>query len=218
MWFRAFRNKRCVYVEEPLIKWRYHSGQDSVTDKRHIKNQEELHLGFYNSLNDNEIVRFFGSRYNFYYEMALWNKSSSFNELFNLNVQKFRDCEEPQNSSELRQIFKSYLFSFGKLNANKLLIFGAGERGINLLKQLQSRKISVDCFLDNNKVGQIGDIPCVKPTKDIVKDSVIIVTPSDIDGSIKSQLLLLGSNSWISYDDVIRNLREIPCIKKETAL
>lgn len=214
MWFRAFRNQKCVYVDKPLIKWRHHSGQDSITSHAHIANQEKQHLAFYEALTDDEINRMFGSRYQFYYEMIQFNKSAGFNNCMKYSEQKFREENEPESANIIRGELKKFILSWGTGNPKKIVVFGAGGRGKKLQNDLKLRGIDIDLFIDNHtEAAFINGVKCEKPNFESIKNAVILITPFGCNNEIRSQLMELGTTNWLLLEEVNKRLRRVPPIK-----
>lgn len=213
MWFRAFRNQRCVYIDKPLIKWRHHSGQDSVTNHAHIANQEKLHLSFYESLTESEIKRMFGSRYQFHYEMMQFNKLAKFDKCAKYNSKALRDLHEPERAKEMRQGLRKWILSWGTNKPQRIVIFGAGVNGQRAQTALRHRGINVDLFIDNHpKQEFVNGVRCEKPSKGAIENGVVIIAAEGFEDSFRSQLLELGSSNWLLLCELNKKLRQIPPI------
>lgn len=161
MWFRAFRNRRLVYVNQPLVKYRIHANQTGVIDPAHNMAREELHLGFYQALSEVEIISLFGSRYNFHYEMARCDSLAGFSNCADWNREQLFALVEPANGAKLRESAKVALLQWCSNRSDRIILFGAGKRGKALCRELTVRGIEVECFIDNNPgQGVVENLPC----------------------------------------------------------
>ncbi|SCM83674.1 Glycosyl transferase [uncultured Sporomusa sp.] len=213
MWFRAFRGRELVYVNQPLVKYRIHASQTGVTDYRHRMAQEELRMGFYQALSEDEIICLFGNRYNFHYEMARSDSQAGFLECAQWNKERLAVAVEPRNGAKLREMAKAKLFQWCGKRSERIIIFGAGQRGKALGGELTARGIAVECFIDNNSdIGTVGGLSCLVPESELVQNALVLITPEYGTEQIRSQLLALGCKYWIDYSDVMKIIRFVPAI------
>lgn len=88
--------------------------------------------------------------------------------------------------------------------ADAIVIFGAGERGKELLHQLQNKTLSIKCFFDNNasKIGEyVNGIKIMKPYK-LDQGKVLYVLAVDSMKARKELQIQLQSLK-IEVDDII---------------
>lgn len=214
MWFRAFRGRELVYVNKPLVKYRIHTNQTGVTDLTHNAAQEELRLGFYQALLEDEIVCLFGSRYNFYYEMERFDSQAGFLRCAQWNRERLATTDEPTSGAKMRESAKARLFQWCGNRSERIIIFGAGQRGKALYSELTARGIAVECFIDNNPgTSMVDNLPCCLPEAERVQNSLIIITPECGKEQIWNQLLGLGCKYWIDYSEAMKIIRFVPVIR-----
>lgn len=97
----------------------------------------------------------------------------------------------------------------------KICIFGAGQRGLKLYKELSARFIDIDFFCDNNKSGESIDKIRIIPfteLKEIKDTTVVIISAVDCSG-IKNQLSENEFPFVYLMDDIVKLYCDIPPIK-----
>lgn len=85
------------------------------------------------------------------------------------------------------------LLNFRLNNAKHICLFGAGSMGIDAAYYLNSKKIKIDCFCDNNSKIWGGDIclniPCISPSQlEHYKEGLLVIISSSYCSEIKKQL------------------------------
>lgn len=66
MWFRIFRNQQVIHLDEPLIMYRVHEKQGSVTIADFQQNCEAIQWEMIRNVTEKEVKRVFGGYYRFY--------------------------------------------------------------------------------------------------------------------------------------------------------
>lgn len=212
MFFRAFRGKRCVFLSTPLIRWRLHDDQGSITESVHPQAQDELHLGFAQQLTEQEAVSMFGSLYCCYYELLRFSIRGKFTRLYQYISEKFYQQPQPENTEELQNEFRRKIMLWGNGRAEKLCLFGAGRNGMQLMKELTARNVQVAMFADNHpsKIGkEINGIPCVDIRSVCLENTLIVITPNRYE-EIREQLVKLGCNYMTLFSDVMKMISCVP--------
>jgi len=153
--FRVLKREKSCYLDEPLYGIRYHKGQGSRTIKSVQKDADEMFMMFLNDISDKEREMAYGSVYNYYYRMYLnilpqthlvrsleqcRKKLKSFKE----KGYAKKGCAEPR-STQARRCMESYLEK-GK----RIYIYGCGNYGRRLKRDLELRGFLVEGFIDGN--------------------------------------------------------------------
>lgn len=205
MWFRIFRNQQVVYVEEPLIQYRFHEAQGSKVIKEFRSNCQEIQMSMIERLDESEINEIFGGAYKFYFDMMRMAEDVNWERCFEKLYQLFLDNEEPKQNNRT-------LCNFGKENKGLLILYCAGKNGRRLLKELAFRGIYTDFFADGNcKLWgrRIEGVRCIAPGE-MKKDDYIIVT-KDYPGEIVEKLKKEGYIHVQSYEKIAHEVwRSIP--------
>lgn len=205
MWFRIFRNQQVVYVEEPLIQYRFHEAQGSKVIKEFRSNCQEIQMSMIERLDKREIDEIFGGAYKFYFDMMRMAEDVKWENCFEKLYQLFLNSEEPGQNN-------GFFCNFEKEKRGLLILYCAGKNGRRLLKELAFRGIHVDFFADGNCElwgRDIEGVTCIPPEK-LRKDDCIIVTkdyPEEIVEGLKKE----GYIHVESYEKVVREVyRSIP--------
>ena len=205
MWFRIFRNQQVVYVEEPLIQYRFHEAQGSKLIKEFRSNCQEIQMSMIERLDKSEIDEIFGGAYKFYFDMMRMAEDVKWERCFEKLYQLFLDSEEPKQNNRI-------LCNFGKENKGLLILYCAGKNGRRLLKELAFRGIHADFFADGNCElwgKNIEGVKCIPPGE-MEKNDYIIVT-KDYPGKIVEGLKKEGYIHIESYEKIAREVyRSIP--------
>ena len=198
MWFRIFRGQKLVYVEEPLIAYRFHEKQGSNTIKEFKANCEEIQLNMIDKLTEDEIERVFAGKYKFYFDMMRHAAENG-----------WTDCQR-----KLYEMFLKEESDMTKIKERKsinepVVLYCAGKNGRCLKKELLVRNIEVKAFSDGNPSlwgMDIDGIKCISPDE-IPKDSLIIVTkdnPEELVELLKNQ----GFKKVMSYEEMASEIFE----------
>lgn len=105
-------------------------------------------------------------------------------------------------------------------NAEKICIFGAGQKGKELFAELRKRLIDVYCFTDNNpdKYGYLLEgkycipLTCMEEEKTGILIIIAIENREWVD-QIRKQLEMRGFLYMISLEEMNQVLSEIPCVR-----
>ena len=217
LWFRMFRWQKIIYINEPLIIVRIHNDQGSKTISCHNEERCRLHIGFLETLTEDEMISMYGSPYNFYNRMCCYFKGGKMEEAYRYANKNLQEADIPSDISEKILLLKKYIQKISNDKADKLCIFCAGEYGTRLYHELKSRLINVDYFSDNNskKWGYLFEnIYCISP-KELERDkehTLVIVATRTPDG-IVNQLLSNGFPYVITKQELDKILIDIPPIK-----
>lgn len=112
---------------------------------------------------------------------------------------------------------KNKIFALSDGNIEKICVFGAGQRGIKLLNDLEARCIDIDCFCDNDEA-KIGTVICGIPViscSELKKYAgrTLIIVSAEKSEDIISQVKQLGFSSVVKYSDIVNLYCTIPPIK-----
>lgn len=205
MWFRIFRDQQVVYVEEPLIQYRFHEAQGSKVVKEFEANCQEIQMSMIDRLDEREIDEIFGGAYKFYFDMMRMAEEVKWERCFEKLYQLFLNSAEPEQNNRIYGEFETE-------NKGLLILYCAGKNGRRLLKELAFRGIYADSFSDGNSElwgRDIDGVRCIAP-EEIKKDDHIIVT-KDYPGEIVENLRKEGYMHVESYERAAREVwRSIP--------
>ena len=209
MWFRIFRNRKVVYIEEALIKYRFHEKQGSKVIKEFQSNCEDIQMSMIKRLEDKEIDKIFGGAYKFYFDMMRIAEEAKWENCFKKLYQLFLDSIEPKQDNK-------FYYNLQKKNNGSLILYCAGKNGRRLLKELGFRGIHVDFFTDRNCElwdTKIDGVRCISPKK-MKKEDYIIVT-KDYPEEIVEKLKRQGYVHVKSYMEIAHDLYiSVPSKKK----
>lgn len=222
LWFRMMRFQRSVYVEEPLVLSRVHNQQGSQTLTCYQTERSNLYMNFLKSMTEQEMCAIFGNAYNFYHRMALFSNGTKMDEPYHYANQKLQGEGIPGDlSSKLRDLRK-HINRLSKGNANRICIFGAGEYGTRLYKELRSKMIIVDKFTDNNeeKWGlSFENVECISPEQiHLEKESTLIIVANRNPSEIEKQLKTMGFPYITTKQEIDRLTFHVPPVKWTSAL
>lgn len=85
-------------------------------------------------------------------------------------------------------------------------IYGMGDVGYLLFRELESSKIKVKYGIDKDPIGRGFDLPIVAPSKDMEKVDAIIITAVFAFNEIKEMLESLVDCPIVALDDLIYEL------------
>lgn len=194
MWFRIFRNQHVVFVEKPLIKYRFHEEQGSRVISDFLANCEEIQMYMVKNMKKQEVAGLFGSYYKFYFDMMRMAEKN-----------KWEVCEK-----ELYQLFlkeEEPVCNYQKKFHGRIILYCAGKNGRHLLRDLAFRGINADFFSDGNQGlwnTRIDGVTCIPP-EEIKQDDFIIVT-KDYPEVIVKNLKQKGFVHVTSYDEIAHDL------------
>lgn len=100
--FRTFGTQRTVYIDQPLLSYRYHEEQGTQTEKEFVKNCRDLVWKVLRNITEEEINAAFSSRYQFYFAIGKYYRDFGWEELLAYTAQEFSRLEEPENGAVKR--------------------------------------------------------------------------------------------------------------------
>lgn len=195
-WFRLMRGQKSIYRQECTVIQRLHEQQGSKTISEFVNNCEENQIRMSSQLNDNEIEGLFGGKYKFYYDMLCFSEKN-----------QWRRCIKYYLSLFSKERQKGKLFKMNMEKKSRLVLYCAGENGLQLKYDLYMKGIDIDYFCDKNVEyhhKKLDGIICISPQM-LKKTDYIIVTkdyPEDIVCSLKKQ----GFARTIAYSQIAREL------------
>lgn len=201
MWFRIFRNQEVIYIEEPLIMYRIHGQQGSVTITDFQKNCEEIQWKMIQNVTEEEVKRVFGGYYRFYFDMLRMADLNHWEGLRDRMLAVFERIEEPE---------------YRQLSQSKFVLYCAGRNGKRLQEEFCFRGIEIDRFSDGNQElwgNCINGIPVV-PLNEIDKDAYIIVTKDDPE-EVALALHEKGYKNIKTYDEISERLYSLEPVREK---
>jgi glycosyltransferase involved in cell wall biosynthesis len=166
MWFRILRRTPCVYIDEPLVKYREHSNQGSFKIKEYKYNCQEMQLKMMHSLTNDEVIKTFGSYCAFYYNMF----DVAYNNEWDIVIQEI-----------LRLLDSEKITDTDNKYFEPIYLYCAGKNGKRVKKTLDMLGIDVIGFSDGNSElwGKIVDGKvCYRPDE-VDKRKYVVVTKDD---------------------------------------
>ena len=110
MWFRIFKNRTSLYIDEPLVDYRIHSKQGTQEDPMFIKNCIDLANKMISNLDMKQVEAMFEKEYRYVYYMMDHYRSLGWTECYERMKQRFYNLEEPlevqKQCEELANFFK----------------------------------------------------------------------------------------------------------------
>ena len=201
LWFRIFRMRRLCFINQPLVKTRLHPLQGTNTIKEHDNSRDALHHSFATDIIEDEMIEMFGSKYNFHYNILKYHTETKLLNCINLHKSEFLKSTEPTDSTQLQNRLSELLNE-----KSGIILLGAGKKGKEIQNELYVRGIEIKGFVDN--YANVYEKPNLA-----LHDNMIIITPEDTSGVIRSQMIDLDCRYWLSYSQVMRMLRDVPPIK-----
>ena len=202
LWFKVFRNRELCYMNRPVAITRFHPMQGTNTISNHDIARDDLHLNFGHHLTEFEMIEMFGSKYNFHYNVYQYHSKARMPKSAKWHKDELKKTAEPDDAGELRDRLKNVLST-----DKGIVLLGAGNRGREINNELYARGIDIEGYVDNYSYEYS------KPSSGL-RDKMVIITPEDKEGEIRSQLIGLECSHWMTYSQLMRALRQIPPIKK----
>lgn len=208
-WFEMFKDKRLLYLNEPLIITRNHSDQvtwnysgvqnenvwlyEWIADQLQYKLDDTLPISKYELLS---MILF---------SLGIRNLEVAFE-----SFEKYlREEKEPANIYSSQKKLADYL-------GTKVVLFGMGQRGKFLYDSLRYRGVNVFLFADNDKAkwgSRYRETVCINPS-DIPKEATVIITIYKCNGLIE-ELRYKGYKSVMCLEDISDKMYETPIDKKK---
>lgn len=173
--FRILHDNNAIFINEPLAISRYHEEQGSKTIGGHNRNCDELQLKMIHELlgRPDEITKIYKNRYHFFFEMAKLCRKVKFPITYRQTLYYLLCEEEPKGLREAVRKRQPLL-----TENHRIIIWGTGEDGKNMLRSLSCRDIHVSYFVDNdrNKIGtRIGETECIDFAQIDWQNDIIII-------------------------------------------
>lgn len=217
LWFKMFRYQRIIYIDEPLTIRRLHGEQGSRTIFNFSDEVEQLFMGYFNMLTEDEIYSMYGDLYNFFFRMSCFFMSNKLDNAYHIANKKFFECNIPDNLEDRLGSFSSFIKKISGNKTSKICIFCAGKQGMRTLYELQSRLINVDYFSDNDtqKCGKyFNNIICITPEKlEIEKDHTLVIVSTRTPLVIVEQLKSKGYPYVITKQELEPMLWQTPPLR-----
>ncbi len=200
MWFRTFKDNRTVYLEEPLLDYRWHEEQGTQADAKFTENCMALAERMYQELPEESVRKIFGNRYRFLYYNLEHSREAGWRRFHEKLRQELERMEEPvEVENECRQLRNKLRHGDGQ----KLVLYCAGRNAVRLQRELYQRGIEVDALCDSDpaKIGTcINGVFCV-PLEKMGTEDVIIVT-KDYPEELVELLREKGYRNVTSYREI----------------
>lgn len=208
MWFRVFRGKRVIYIDDALVMSRLHAEQGSMTIASHKKNCEHMHLKFMDQITDKEIHELYGNKYSFYFNRLEFFEEYGFEDAVRLLELKIKAMREPLENVRLQKKFGDSINPQGK----KICVYCAGNNGNILLKKLRRRGIGVDCFSDSDESKwnlDINGCKCI-PLSDLNVDDYLFIISKSKPEDVQNLLVCKGVKQMLTFDRLKREIFMTP--------
>lgn len=211
MWFRMFRGKKLIYVDESLIVSRRHNSQGSVTIDNYDEECDLLDYKIIDGLNESDINQTDISLYELLCLAMVACGNYGHAKAYYRAKERLKELEEPQNARIKRIELKEYIL---KEVGRKLFLYCAGKRGKTLLEALLLRGIDIEGFSDSdeNKWNCVIHEKKCTPPKMIPRDSTIIVTKDD-PYDLVNELKEMGYANVCTYYGIEQIIMETPVDK-----
>ena len=202
MWFRIFKNRTSIYIDEALVDYRIHSKQGTQADPMFIKNCIDLAHKMISNLDMKQVESMFEKEYRYAYYMMDHYRSLGWMECYDRMKQRFCNLEEPLEVKKQCEKLAEFFRKQGK--SPDIVLYCAGKNGKRLLRNLSVRGIEVSKFSDGDKTKhgtRIDGVECVSLDSLDKENTYIIVTkdhPEDVMEIIKQQ----GFQNVDSYERI----------------
>ena len=204
MWFRMFRGRKVVYVDEALVKVRVHEEQDSRKSEAFKNCCQELQMWMLSQIKEEEMIRLHGSKYGFYHERMEYYERCNYYDLYEYAKKIIETLEWPIECEEGIHRLKNKL---GLSEGESVCLFCAGRNAKKLIKMLKRRDIEVKYLSDNDESKwnvEIDGIPCVP--KDMIEKNACIIVTKDNPLEVKMSFINMGYVNVHTYDEIKKDL------------
>lgn len=191
MWFRIFKNRTSLYIDEALVDYRVHKEQGTQADPMFIKNGIDLANKMISNLDMKQVESMFEKEYRYVYYMMDYYRSLGWTECYERMKQRFCNLEEPLEVQKQCEELAEFFEEQGK--KLDIVLYCAGKNGKRLLRNLSVRGIEVSKFSDGDKTKhgtRIDGVECVSLDCLNKENTYIIVTkdhPEDVMEILRSQ-------------------------------
>lgn len=206
--FRLLRKKKNIFIDEPLTLVRLHEEQGKRIIKEYTKEQSEAHITFLKSISDDEIVHLFGSKRNYYWNMALFYRRDNNRPPFEYVRELYSKTEREERELKSLEMVRKKMDSFR--NKGRIIVFCTGQYGKSLVYEMLSKEIEVDYLSDNNPDkwgGEICGIRIVSPNE-LSKDDYLFVAKDDPKEIIEDLNNKGFKNVW-SYFELEKMMEDV---------
>lgn len=207
MIFRLLKGRTLAFSDEigSIVRLHDHSGTARNHNLVDTENSQ-LYLSFAKNIKKDEAANIFGCAGSFYSKIGGIIKSmKGDNELKELEGIWKSNCQD-----ELSTGVKDYSESKDNFFGNRrIIIYGAGEYGLRLKYELNSREIQPLCFIDQSKSKQntyIDGVPCYSPAEFqtmgyYVKENALLINSVKAYADAEETIEKLGVKSSIRKDE-----------------
>jgi glycosyltransferase involved in cell wall biosynthesis len=210
-WFEMFKDKRMLYIEQPLIQSRIHKEQTGATYKNFHKERDDLHRWMMENVTLTDTKKMGWDLYHFFSVLLPILDISGYTSSYQYACKRLLQLKESPKTLNKIEKLKFFL----QLQDHKLYLTCAGKRGKALLNYFRLRGILVEGFCDSNEKlwgRKINGISCFS-TKEIEKEKVLLIVTKAEPYVLKNSLLKQGFENVITYDEIEELLCEIPLKK-----
>lgn len=200
MWFRIFRRRKAIYINSPLIKYRSHAAQGSITISEFSQNCQDIQLKMIKQITKEEIEVIFGGYYKFYFDMLRMADLNRWTQVMQQMLDEFGKTLEPAHKVPTR---------------HEVVLYCAGRNGRRLKEELYFRGVDVEWFSDGNPAlwnTKIDGVQVV-PLNTLSKDICIIVT-KDNPEEVVSMLYEQGYKNVRTYEKMSMELHKSLPVKE----
>ncbi len=202
MWFRIFRRHDTIYIDQQLVDYREHEKQGTQADPQFIDNCMEQAMDMMKKISVEEVCHAFGSEYVFYAELIEHYQIMNWEKCLNYAKKKLANIEEPKGVKAAQKRLADILYKTSEIE--KIILYGAGENGRRLLRDLQNRGIEVDAWCDSDtaKQGQVIAGKKCLPLKEIDRQNTMMIVTIDHPEKLKIQLAAKGYSNITDYYEI----------------
>lgn len=199
MWFRIFRNQEVIYIEKPLIMYRFHEQQGSNTISEFSQNCQDIQLKMIQQVTEGEIENIFGGYYKFYFDMLRMAELNQWIQIMQQMLEAFSKIPEPVHKVP---------------TIHELVLYCAGKNGRHLKEELYFRGVDIEQFSDGNPALWNMEIDGIQviPLSTVKKDTCIIVTKDNPD-EVVSMICEQGYRNIQTYGEISQRLYETLPVK-----
>lgn len=203
MWFRLLRGQKSLFVPEPLFTVREHGEAGSKTISSYYKETCDIYQRILGRMNNEELDQVFGSAWRFLIRMTGFVRSYS----GDLDYLKKRIALCKPNTQDIYNLNRlKQKIGIGRDRFPLIYIFGAGQYGIRMHCEMQTREIAVAGFIDNSEIkrGQIVDELICQMPEDIIEkkdDAVILLAARNCSGMVE-QLREMGFTRFLTRQEI----------------
>lgn len=211
MWFRMFRGKRILYVDEPLVITRVHGKQVTNTNSSFDEECDLINYYMIDNLNESDIESTGLSLYEFLCLPMLKCGNHGHKKAYHLVKEQLKKLEEPENAATKRLNLKNRII---QKYGDNIYLYCIGKRGLTLFDAFLFRGIDISGFSDSdtNKCNQIINGKKGVSIEVIPKEATIIVT-KDRPYDLVQELRDKGFENVFTYNELEQLLMETPIDK-----